>query len=63
MTAGEFADLVLKMRTAQKNFFRTKLRKHLEESRAWEKEVDAVLRERSERENDRLNPSLFAGLT
>lgn len=59
MTTGEFADLIYKMRTAQKKYFRTRSQSALTESRGYEKEVDRLLEERQKRETERQNPSLF----
>lgn len=59
MTTGEFAELVYKMRTAQKKYFRTRSQSALTESRGYEKEVDRILEERQKREMERQNPSLF----
>ncbi|WP_296016721.1 hypothetical protein [uncultured Treponema sp.] len=59
MTTGEFADLIYKMRTAQKKYFRTRSQSALTESRGYEKEVDRILEERQKRETERQNPSLF----
>ena len=59
MTTGEFADLIYKMRTAQKKYFRTRLQSALTESRGYEKEVDRILEERQKRETERQNSSLF----
>ncbi len=39
----EFTELVLKMRTAQKNFFTTRNAGYLQESKKLEKQVDAIL--------------------
>ena len=46
MTTGEFADLVFKMRTAQKKYFRTRSQSAMTESKSYEKEVDRILEER-----------------
>lgn len=59
MTVGEFADLVEKMRKAQKTYFSTRSQKALEESKTLEKQVDALIAERNKREERRINPSLF----
>ncbi len=58
MTTGEFAELVQKMRTAQKKYFKTKLKSALEESRMLENEVDKILEER-ERQTQAKQPTLF----
>lgn len=59
MTTGEFADLIYKMRTAQKKYFRMRSQSALTESKTYEKEVDRLLEERQKRETERQNPSLF----
>lgn len=43
MTTGEFADLVQKMREAQKNYFKTRLQRDLKLSKEFEKKVDDAL--------------------
>lgn len=58
MTTGEFAELVQKMRTAQKKYFRTKLKSALEESKMLENEVDKILEER-EKQTQAKQPTLF----
>ena len=40
MTTGEFADLVQKMRMAQKTYFKTRTKAALDESRFLEKKAD-----------------------
>lgn len=62
MTAGEFADLVGKMRYAQKAFSRTHSKDSLQLSKDLEKQVDEILAERRKRETERQNPSLFGGI-
>ncbi|MBQ3838241.1 MAG: hypothetical protein II814_14095 [Treponema sp.] len=47
MTTGEFADLVWKMREAQKNYFKTRLQRDLKLSKEIEKKVDDVLAARA----------------
>lgn len=59
MTVGEFADLVEKMRKAQKSYFSTRSQKALEESKLLEKQVDALIAERNKREEERINPPLI----
>lgn len=59
MTTGQFADIVKKMRAAQKNYFRTKSREWLDQSRKWEVYVDMALELREKKEYKRQNPSLF----
>ena len=58
MTTGEFADLVQKMRMAQKAYFKTRTKVALDESRFLEKKVDDILKERAEREAAK-QPTLF----
>jgi hypothetical protein len=45
MSPKEFIDLVCKMRTAQKQYFRTRLHDDLQQSKEYEREVDQALRE------------------
>lgn len=59
MTTGEFADIVQKMREAQKQYFKTHSSEWLDRSKALEKQVDTILEERSKREYERNNPWLF----
>ena len=47
MTTGEFADMVQKMRAAQKSYFRTRLQRDLALSKELEKKVDDALAERA----------------
>ena len=47
MTTGEFADMVQKMREAQKSYFRTRLQRDLALSKNLEKKVDDYLAERA----------------
>lgn len=49
LASEEFADLVFKMRTAQKKYFRTRSQGSLIESKTYEKEVDRLLEERQKR--------------
>lgn len=58
MTVGEFANLVEKMRQAQKKYFSIRSQKSLEEAKALEQQVDALLVERNKREEQRINPTL-----
>lgn len=46
MTYDEFQSLVRRMRAAQVNYFKTRARYHLEESKALEKQVDEHLKEK-----------------
>ena len=59
MTTGEFADLVEKMRTAQKEYFRTRTQDALAISKRYEGEVDKVLAGRKARIEKEKNPELF----
>lgn len=49
MTCGEFADLVFSMREAQKEYFKTRSRVALANSKFLEGKVDKALEERNER--------------
>lgn len=51
MTFKEFAELVCKMRTAQKTYFRTRNYDDLNNSKILERKVDDALREISEPKN------------
>ena len=51
MTTGEFADLVFKMRTAQKKYFRTRSQSAMTESKSYEKEVVVELELASKEDN------------
>ena len=59
MTTGEFADLVEKMRNAQRAYFRTHSAAKLEESKTLEKKVDKILADRKARVEESRNPGLF----
>lgn len=58
MTFKEFAELVCRMRTAQKSYFRTRSYADLDNSKILERQVDNALREISEPKNQL---SLFPG--
>lgn len=45
MSPKEFIDLVCKMRTAQKQYFRTRLHDDLQQSKEYEQQVDQALRD------------------
>ena len=47
MTAGQFADIVAEMRTAQKSYYRTRSQKSLEKSKELEKTVDDIIARRA----------------
>lgn len=51
MTFKDFAELVCRMRTAQKAYFRTRSYFDLDESKKLERQVDNALREISEPQN------------
>ncbi len=59
MTTGDFANLVEKMREAQKKYFRTRNKDSLDASKALEAKVDKILAERRERKEKEMNPELF----
>ena len=59
MTVGEFADLVERMREAQKNYFRLHALSDLHKSKELEKQVDKAITERRERLADALQTKLF----
>ena len=48
MTDADIIHLVIRMRTAQKEYFRTKDRTYLDVARKLEREVDAALERRRE---------------
>jgi hypothetical protein len=58
MTTGEFADLVAKMRWAQKIYFSTRAYGDLMASKKLEGEVDEALKDRARREADKAQPGL-----
>jgi hypothetical protein len=45
MSPQQFIDLVCKMRTAQKQYFRTQLHDDLQQSKEYERQVDQALRD------------------
>jgi len=61
MTVDDFADLVSKMRTTQKEFFRTRSPTTMSEAKALERKVDQALEEREERKAGKAQPGLFEG--
>ena len=61
MTVGEFAELVEKMREAQKEYFRKRTREMLRISKQYEKQVDEQLKARRERLAQNMQPDLFTG--
>lgn len=58
MTTKDFIDLVCRMRSAQKQYFRTRSLADLDESKRLERDVDKALREISSPSNQM---SLFPG--
>ena len=61
MTVGEFAELVEKMREAQKEYFIKRTREMLQISKRYEKQVDEQLKARRERLAQNMQPDLFTG--
>jgi len=59
MTVGEFADLVERMRTAQKDYFRLHSLSDLHKSKELEKLVDKAIAERRQKMADALQTKLF----
>lgn len=59
MTVGEFADLVERMREAQKNYFGCPAPSNLHKSKALEKQVDKAIAERHQKHADALQTKLF----
>lgn len=59
MTTGDFADLVKKMRDAQKEYFKTRPSDSLHRSKDYERKVDEVLSSREKRIKEEREPSLF----
>ncbi len=59
MTTGEFADLVARMRSAQKSWFKFHAPSDLSASKRLEKEVDAALAEREKRLSKTAQPKLL----
>ena len=59
MTTGDFADLVKKMRDAQKEYFKTRSSDSLQRSKDYERKVDEVLSSREKRIKEEQEPSLF----
>lgn len=51
MSPQQFIDLVCKMRTAQKQYFRTRLHDDLQQSKEYERQVDQALRDFSNPQN------------
>ena len=61
MTVGEFAELVEKMREAQKEYFRKRTSEMLQISKRYEKQVGEQLKARRERLAQNMQPDLFTG--
>ena len=61
MTVGEFAELVEKMREAQKEYFKTRTSEALRISKQYEKQVDEQLKARRERLRQEMQPELIKG--
>ena len=61
MTVGEFAELVEKMREAQKEYFKKRTSETLRISKQFEKQVDEHLKARRERLAQNMQPDLFTG--
>ena len=59
MDAKQFYDLVVKMREAQKNYFRSRSQVYLKESIQHEKEVDKEIKKVNAIVAKRDNPKLF----
>ena len=59
MMVGEFADLVERMREAQKNYFRSHALSDLHKSKELERRVDKALAERRQKIVDALQVKLF----
>lgn len=59
MNAKEFYELVVKMREAQKNYFRSRTQVYLKESKQHEKEVDKEIKRVQGVVSKRDNPTLF----
>lgn len=54
MSPQQFIDLVCKMRSAQKQFFRTRLHDDMEQAKQLERQVDQALRDFSNPQNQLL---------
>ena len=61
MTVGEFAELVEKMREAQKEYFKKRTSETLKISKQYEKQVDEQLKACRERLAQNMQPDLFTG--
>ncbi|MBQ8426159.1 MAG: hypothetical protein IJX16_00135 [Clostridia bacterium] len=59
MNSKEFYEKVVKMRAAQKNYFKTRSTTYLKESKKLEKEIDAEIERVTKIQEDRRSPKLF----
>ena len=59
MTTGEFAELVERMRIAQKTWFRSRATPDLYESKNLEKQVDKAIAERKARLAEKAQGTMF----
>jgi len=59
MNSKEFYEKVVKMRAAQKDYFKTRSTTYLKESKKLEKEIDAEIERVTKIQEDRRSPKLF----
>lgn len=59
MNSKEFYEKVVKMRAAQKAYFKTRSTASLNESKKLEREIDAEIERVTKIQEDRLSPKLF----
>ena len=59
MNSKEFYEKVVKMRAAQKAYFKTRSTASLNESKKLEREIDAEIERVTKIQEDRLRPKLF----
>lgn len=59
MNARQFYDTVVKMRKAQKDYFRTRLTRHLHESKEYEQMVDDEIKRVEAKIKEEQNPTLL----
>ena len=59
MNSKEFYEKVVKMRAAQKNYFKTRSTTYLKESKKLEKEIDAEIERVTKIQEDRRSPKFF----
>lgn len=59
MNSKEFYEKVVKMRAAQKNYFKTRSTTYLKESKKLEKEIDAEIERVTKIQEYRRSPKLF----